>query len=98
MVPDDYGVERISTNPDVWEGTIDSQQSVTVGVAAALAEAKGCPVEELPMLYDTIDCEKLDALLATEGMKATFEHAGCLVELWGNGDIRVEKDGTVTPP
>lgn len=59
-------------------------------IVEAVARRKGIEPEELSIsLYETIDPDALDTLLAGNSMQATFEYAGYRVTADSNGGIEL---------
>jgi hypothetical protein len=65
-------------------------------VVEHVSRATGTPPEELPVLYDTLDPDGLDALFPRDGRGCgdlTFRYAGTTVECLEDGEIRVSLTG-----
>jgi hypothetical protein len=61
-------------------------------VVQSVSRATGTPPEELPVLYDAVDPDALDAMFPHDGPAngdLVFSYAGMIVECLENGEIRV---------
>lgn len=92
LVDVDAGTDRIVVTPkrrsgDAWE------TSLLVVVAVAVVE--DTDPERLPPLYDSVDPEALDTLLASAGEEAgltvRFEYAGYEVRLDSNARVELRR-------
>jgi hypothetical protein len=73
----------------------DAARRTSTRVIQRVSEATGTPPEELPVLYDTVDPDALDALFPHDGPwcgEFAFRYAGTTVECLENGEIRVTAD------
>lgn len=63
-----------------------------VRVAEEVAEAKGVDVLDLDPLFETINSDALDALLANadRDVEVTFEYEGYAVRIRGDGQISLD--------
>lgn len=71
-------------------------EPVTETVLRAVAERKGCSQLQLPLLYDCIDPDALNALVASAGgpsagesVVVEFEYAGYVVRVIGTGTVEL---------
>ena len=70
--------------------------SISLRVVEALADATDTTPSELDPLYNTVDPEALDRLFqpdSSDDIRVTFEYGDARVEIRGDGTIMV--DGTV---
>ncbi|WP_254766136.1 HalOD1 output domain-containing protein [Salinilacihabitans rarus] len=81
----------------VYETTVGPDERASVCVAVAAAAASGRPVDELGPLYDVVDPDALDALVAHTGRTdapgeqlVAFPYEGFEVQLRGDGRLRLE--------
>jgi hypothetical protein len=64
-------------------------------VVDAVAARRGVPQDALPALYDAVDSDALDRLIAhasthtDTGVRVTFEYGGCEVSVDGDGELDV---------
>lgn len=68
--------------------TVSSTSDLSTAVIKAVADATGKPFDELPLLYDVIDPDALDAIFKPRGdgrprtgIHLTFTMAGCTVSI-----------------
>ncbi|MFC6717929.1 HalOD1 output domain-containing protein [Natrialbaceae archaeon GCM10025810] len=54
---------------------IGSDQSLLEEIVYRVARANDCEVSDLPILYETIDVEALEAICNSGPVKVTFEYA-----------------------
>lgn len=67
----------------------NSKRGLTFSVLDRIAAEEGTNVEELPPLYDVLDPENLEALLASEGVRVTFTYCGYRVTVSSDETISV---------
>lgn len=70
--------------------------SVVVAVSAAVSEVTGTPMEEMPPLQETLDCDALESLFSSfdiddigEIGQVQFPFHGCTVRIDTTGTIQV---------
>lgn len=68
----------------------------STAIVEAVADAVGTRVEEMPVLYDAVSPDALDALIApsvplANAVDISFEYAGALVTVANNGTLTVRR-------
>lgn len=76
----------------------DGDESISTAVVRALEAVTNTPAEELPVLYDAVDPDALDALFRDRDTEALvqFEHDGYRITVTGDREVRLEK--AMAPP
>lgn len=76
----------------------------SVTVVQAVAAATGMDVDELPLLYEVVDPDALDALFASKHTGSSrgsgqvhFRLAGCEVTVTANGEVTVRAPSSSSP-
>lgn len=87
----------------VTRRVLNEANSASVDIVEAVAAATGRDVCDLPLLYEQVDPDALDALFAPKpdgtprlAGEVRFSLAGCDVTVTGEGEIVVR--GSATPP
>lgn len=62
-------------------------ESASIAVVSAVAAAKETDPTSLPPLYETIDPDVLDDVVACDTMRVSFEYAGYEIHVDGRGPI-----------
>ncbi|MFC5969874.1 HalOD1 output domain-containing protein [Halomarina salina] len=69
----------------------------STGIVGAVASAEGVPPRTLEPLYDTVDPDALDALVADPNpVHVQFEYEGHIVTVDCGGRVELENTATVT--
>lgn len=71
------------------EYDIGAEQSVSVAVAKAVSEFKGCSLDSLPPLYETVAPECLDGLYSPQA-DGTYRNEGSISFVFSNSLVRVD--------
>ncbi len=75
------------------DAALDADRTVTnLELVERVADAADSDPTALPSLFDAVDPEALDQLVASgsASLRAKFEYAGCLVEVFGDEHVRVQ--------
>ena len=68
---------------------MSGNRSLAGAIAAAVAETKGVAPESLPPLYESIDPDALDAVVATSDAVVSFRFADHAITV-ESGTVRIE--------
>ncbi len=74
----------------------DETDSIVVTVSSAVSDVTGTPIEEMPPLQETLDCDSLESLFSSfniEDMSGVgqvgFTFCGCTVRIDTSGTVQV---------
>ncbi len=71
--------------------------TVTQAVITSVSISENIPETALPILYDSIDTDALEAVFAGRGRShISFLYSNSLVEIYNREDLTVEPAGTVS--
>lgn len=83
-----------TVTPGVDDNHLTDENSVSIRVVTAVADAEGVPPEDLdPVLHDAVNVDALDAIYKGSRRPVTveFEFAGYLVKVDPDGRVSVQE-------